>query len=404
MEERRDHKIYKYTNKVNGKVYIGRTCQTLEARANGNGKGYKHCTYFYNAIKKYGWENFIGEILEENLNDKEAGEREVYYINLFDSTNKEKGYNLRDSDYRTYKDETREKMRTAQLGKKHSEEARKKMSEQRKGRKMPESLKKKLLAANTGKKRPKEVIEKVRQANLGKKRSEETKRKMSELMKGKYAGEKHPNWGKKLSKEQKEKLRKSRVGLHLSEETREKLSKAIKGKGGTKIKCIETGVEYSSLREASEKTGISSGSISSALRHKGRAGNVHWVYLEEPKKGVKRNFRSKVQCVETGVIYESIADASRKTGISQSSIQRAASSEGDRIGGGYHWKRIEETIHKIRVGGRKVLCVETGVIYESVTAAGEAIGVDRRAISSAIIKGHKSAGYHWRYADTPPKD
>jgi hypothetical protein len=131
---------------------------------------------------------------------------------------------------------------------------------------------------------------------------------------------------------------------------------------------------------------------------------MHWIYLEEPKKRTKRNFRSKVQCVETGVIYESIADASRKTGINRGSIGIAASSEGEYTGGGYHWKRIEEPIHKVRVGGRKVLCVETGVIYESVTAAGEAIGVDRRAISSAIIKGHKSGGYHWRYADPQPND
>ena len=266
---------------------------------------------------------------------------------------------------------------------------------------MPESLKKKLLAANTGKKRPKEVVEKVRQANLGKKRSEETKRKMSELMKGKYVGEKHPNWGKKLSKEQIEKLRKYHVGLHLSKETKEKLSKAHKGKGGTRIKCIETGIEYSSLMGASEKTGISRESISNALRCKGRAGKVHWAYLEEPRKRAKRNFRSKVQCVETGVIYESIADASRKTGINRGSIRIAASSEGDYTGGGYHWKRIEEPIYKIKVGGRKVLCVETGIIYNSVTEAGEAMGVDRRAISSAIKKGekYKSAGYHWRYAE-----
>ena len=49
---------------------------------------------------------------------------------------------------------------------------------------------------------------------------------------------------------------------------------------------------------------------------------------------------------------------------------------------------------------KKVLCVETGTIYQSVTAAAEAIGVSREAIGRAcrgIAK--KSRGLHWRFAD-----
>ena len=41
--------IYIYKNKVNGKVYIGQTCETLARRARG-GYGYKGCPHFYNAI------------------------------------------------------------------------------------------------------------------------------------------------------------------------------------------------------------------------------------------------------------------------------------------------------------------------------------------------------------------
>ena len=90
MKEKRDHKIYKYTNKVNGKVYIGRTCRTLKERSGLNGRGYRTCVAFWNAIQKYGWENFEGEILESSLRNVEAGEKEMFYIAKFDSTNKDK--------------------------------------------------------------------------------------------------------------------------------------------------------------------------------------------------------------------------------------------------------------------------------------------------------------------------
>ena len=86
MEEKRDHKIYRYINKVNGKVYIGRTCQSLKKRAGAKGIQYQKCTYFWRTIQKYGWENFEGEIIEEGLNDEEATERELFWMNQYQWT------------------------------------------------------------------------------------------------------------------------------------------------------------------------------------------------------------------------------------------------------------------------------------------------------------------------------
>lgn len=85
--------IYKHTNKINGKVYIGQTCN-IKDRWSRQGDRYKGCTYFYNAIQKYGWNNFEHSILEENLTQDEANEREQYYIELYDSRNISKGYNI----------------------------------------------------------------------------------------------------------------------------------------------------------------------------------------------------------------------------------------------------------------------------------------------------------------------
>lgn len=85
--------IYKITNLLNGKIYIGQTRMTVKQRM------YKHysranqddITGIDAAIKKYGKENFSVETLEE-CEEEKLDERERYYINLFSSY--DNGYNL----------------------------------------------------------------------------------------------------------------------------------------------------------------------------------------------------------------------------------------------------------------------------------------------------------------------
>jgi group I intron endonuclease len=74
--------IYRHINKVNGKSYIGQTSQKLTNRwKSGNGYTLEHQPAFYNAIKKYGWDNFEHEILEKDLTSlDEANNRERYWI------------------------------------------------------------------------------------------------------------------------------------------------------------------------------------------------------------------------------------------------------------------------------------------------------------------------------------
>ena len=86
--------IYKHTNLINNKIYIGQTCQLPEKRFGKNGRGYKSCTYFYRAIECYGWNNFKHEILETNLTANEADVLEKKYIAKYKSNNFEYGYNL----------------------------------------------------------------------------------------------------------------------------------------------------------------------------------------------------------------------------------------------------------------------------------------------------------------------
>ena len=84
--------LYKHTSPSNG-VYIGITKQNPLVRWN-NGLGYRRHPYFYNAIKKYGWENFTHEILLTGLTQEEAEEFEKQYIAKY--KNGGKCYNILD--------------------------------------------------------------------------------------------------------------------------------------------------------------------------------------------------------------------------------------------------------------------------------------------------------------------
>lgn len=92
MNKDRKGIIYVHINKINGKKYIGQTVQKLQDRW-GRGSEYSTCTHFYNAIMKYGWDNFEHKILECGLDYDKLDEREAYWIQYYDSINN--GYNIK---------------------------------------------------------------------------------------------------------------------------------------------------------------------------------------------------------------------------------------------------------------------------------------------------------------------
>jgi group I intron endonuclease len=87
--------IYKWTNLINNKVYIGQSINILARKAEHIklAKNENYTTNIAKAIRKYGIENFNFEIIEE-CSYKELNIKEEYYINYYDSLNKEKGYNM----------------------------------------------------------------------------------------------------------------------------------------------------------------------------------------------------------------------------------------------------------------------------------------------------------------------
>lgn len=82
--------IYKTTNLVNGKIYIGqkKSKTFLNNKYLGSGK------YLWCAINKYGIENFKVELIDCAYSKQDLDKLEVFYINKYNSTNSAIGYNI----------------------------------------------------------------------------------------------------------------------------------------------------------------------------------------------------------------------------------------------------------------------------------------------------------------------
>lgn len=89
--------IYKITNSINGKIYIGQTRATFEARWKGHilASRKKSCSYshLHAAIRKYGQGVFRVEQIDSADSEKNLHAKEIFWIAHFNSTDKHRGYN-----------------------------------------------------------------------------------------------------------------------------------------------------------------------------------------------------------------------------------------------------------------------------------------------------------------------
>ena len=191
--------IYKTTNLINGKIYIGKDEKNKKTYL-GSGKILKL------AIRKYGRENFSKTTLEF-CNKDNINEREIFWISKYKSQDPEIGYNLAKGGEgggdgskkgRKVSDETREKIRNTMRGVKHTKQRRKNISNSLKGRKMSQEFRDKVSHGI----RNSEKYRISRKNLIGKKHSIEHKKKISESLKGK----KNPFYGKKHSEKSKQKM------------------------------------------------------------------------------------------------------------------------------------------------------------------------------------------------------
>jgi|LakMenEpi03Aug12_release.lakeMendotaPanAssembly.Ray.scaffolds.fasta_scaffold240359_2 hypothetical protein len=196
--------IYKTTNLVNGKQYIGKDTKN-DPKYLGSGSILKK------AINKYGKENFKKEIIEVCNSENELRIREEYWLNYYDVSNNPMFYNMHNHSYggltiENLSEETRNRLSESKRGKKngfygrhHTDETKKLLSDKLSGENSPWH---------------------------GRTHSEITRKKLSQL----FDGELNPMFGKKLSEEHRMKISKSMSGRQLSESHKEKLKDINYGK------------------------------------------------------------------------------------------------------------------------------------------------------------------------------
>jgi group I intron endonuclease len=159
--------IYKITNNINGKIYIGKDTKNNK---NYFGSG----IVIKQAIKKYGKKNFTKEILEECDNYNELNEKEIKWISIFNSTDKNIGYNRSygGDGFSGITEDTIKKIIEKNTGKKRTEETKKKISDSNKDKPKSEEHKKSLSKAWEKRKiehpHSKKTLEKMSKSMLGK--------------------------------------------------------------------------------------------------------------------------------------------------------------------------------------------------------------------------------------------
>jgi group I intron endonuclease len=195
--------VYAIRNTLNGKVYIGqgRGKRGIRGRASNHlsllkkGRDSRHLQA---AWDKYGPEAFVFEVLAL-CPAEECNQLEDHFIQILDSRQREKGYNLmQGGSHGGHSDETRMKISKASKGRTLSSETREKISKTRKERGLgnPDVLKlycgkphttqsrSKISKALKGRKASKQAVECLRRANLGRPLSENHRMKLSLNVKG----------------------------------------------------------------------------------------------------------------------------------------------------------------------------------------------------------------------------
>lgn len=160
--------IYKITNMVNGKCYIGQTINGFDRRYDFNISKRTKNKHLKSAIDKYGIENFdICKVYDMAFSKEELDIKEQLYIEKFNAI--ENGYNLREGGSKGHlTDETKQILSKINTGENHPQ---------------------------YGKHQSQETIEKRRQKIKGTKRTDEQKQKMSENH-ADVSGKNNPMYGK----------------------------------------------------------------------------------------------------------------------------------------------------------------------------------------------------------------
>lgn len=293
--------VYVHINKSNGKKYYGIT-NNISARWGLNGKRYvgSSCRAFGAAIEKYGWDGFEHIVLHEGISKEEACERERFYI-ASDKTNicrygNEYGYNMTDGGEGVCGGYDKHGENNPFYNKSHSAK---------------------------------------------------TRQDISDALCGTRSGSDNHNYDKPICDETRKKISRSVTDWFASSEC----------PTHKKVYCVTDELWFDSVSDAAKFYDISIGLISGCCT--GNAMSTHGKQFTYNLDGSLPEYRGSysatrknnklkrgccnatpVMCVETGAIFDSLADAARYANVKHTNNIRESCKDARRVSGGYHWRYI----------------------------------------------------------------
>ena len=375
--------VYIHTCLINQKSYVGITSKKPEYRWGINGIGYKKQA-FYNAIQKYGWDNFKHTIIDSNLTEKEAKELEIYLIDKLQTHIYKNGYNI-SLGGDGYLGVDNNGINNPMYGKHHTEESKRKISEKNKGRISP---------------------------MLGKHHTEESKRKMSNHKRTSISGENNYWYNKR----------------------NEAMIEAAVKKNSIPVCQFDINMElvqiYPSIMQAERNTGVLHNHISQCCKYKQKtAGGFIWLYeselnnLSELKLSLINNLINNNKINLGKSVYQfdkslnlinkftTIREAEKETGVTHTNILRACKNE-LKSAGGYIWKYecdvkdidIFQKEYNVNLNKKGKHIAQYDIHgnficeYVSCAEASRILGIPRTSISKAC-NGYQlyAGGYAWKF-------
>lgn len=414
--------IYKHTNKINGKVYIGQTKQSPTSRwKNGLGYSDKHNSVFSRAIKKYGWNNFDHEIIEENISSQEqANLREIFWIKHFnsyigfDNTN---GYNM------TLGGDSGEHLGypVYQIDKKTLEIVKEFASTSEASRSFGngEGNASHIRNCCDGKKpsckgyfwcyvknysiswKPKDnkLVSSVYQIDD----DLEIIRKfdsITDAVKNGFSG------GSIVQCCQRKTRRANGFyWCYCDDYNNSWKPTETKFLMNEKIYCIELKKVFKNSAEAAKEMKLNRGSILKCCSHRelNAVNGFHFCFYKDRHSYVIRNNQdeSPVVCINTGIHYKTVASASRDTGASYSSISGCCRGKYKTAKGltFVYENDYKEGLQTNKTKEKSIICVETGKEYKSTMDACRELNISHGLMGEAL-KSHSTAkGLHFCYKE-----
>jgi hypothetical protein len=197
-------------------------------------------------------------------------------------------------------------------------------------------------------------------------------------------------------------------------------------KGSGKVVCLETGKVYRNANQAAADMGFTgAGNILKCCYKKATIShNLHWLFEDEYKKLSSKQIKDYLSkksidsyvkpiiCLETRKVYRTQIDAAKDTNISKDMINVMCNCGGyNRSKNSLHFvffddyknmsdSDITRILSAVSKQIKKVRCIETGVVFSSVTEAAKSVGDQTTNISKCCKYPNRICkGYHWEYIE-----